>query len=191
MRFDYPTELRFQCTKCGLCCGDTKTKNRHILLLPAEAEQIAKATNQPTAQFTVKIEGKAPYTHEMKKTTENGKCLFLKKNRCTIYQIRPLICRFYPFQLTTKNQKPHFQHTTECPSIGKGKTLTKTYYQKLLKLAQAKTTTAATHQPAPANHHNNDTSTTKAQHTPHKTAQQQAHCCCSHKQDSHTAPNPQ
>lgn len=183
MRLEYPAELRFQCTKCGLCCGDTKEKTRHILILPAEAEQIATATAQTIPQFAKKIKGKTPYTYEMKKTSEKGKCVFLTKNRCAIYPIRPLICRFYPFELTSKNQKPHFQHTNECPSIGKGKNLSKTYFEKLLRLAHTKTTTAAARQPAPANHHNNDTSTAKAQHTPRKTAQQQAHCCCSRKQD--------
>jgi Fe-S-cluster containining protein len=189
VKFEYPAELRFQCTKCGLCCGDTQEKSRHILLLTAEAEQIATATSHPIPQFAVKIEGNAPYTYEMKKTPQNGKCVFLAKNRCTIYQIRPLICRFYPFELKSTNQKYQFLPTSECPSIGKGKTLRKEYFKKLLQLAHSKTTTAATHQPSPANRHNNDTSTTKAQHTPHKTAQQQAHCYCSHKQDSHTAPS--
>jgi Fe-S-cluster containining protein len=191
MRFEYPAELRFQCTKCGLCCGDTKKKTRHILLLTAEAEQIATATAQPIPQFAAKTKGKTPYTHEMKKTPENGKCVFLAKNCCTIYPIRPLICRFYPFELKSTNQKYQFHYTNECPSIGKGKTLRKSYFDKLLQLARNKTTTAPIHQPFPTNHHNNDTSTTKAQHTLHKTAKPQVHCYYSHKQDSHNAPNPQ
>ena len=183
MRFDYPADLRFQCTKCGLCCGDTKKKIRHILLLTTEAEQIATAIAQPIPQFAAKIKGKTPYTYEMKKTPENGKCLFLTKNRCTIYPIRPLICRFYPFELKSTKQKYQFHYTTECPNIGKGKILHKSYFEKLLQLALDKTTTVPTSQPSPRNHHNNGTSATKAQRTPHKTATQQAQYCCSHKQD--------
>jgi Fe-S-cluster containining protein len=138
--FDYPAEVRFQCTKCGICCGDTKEKTRHILLLTAEAAQIATATSQPIAEFAVKIDGKAPYSHEMKKTLENGKCIFLSQNRCTIYPLRPLICRFYPFELKiATNQKHQFLHTNECPSIGKGKPLSKNYFEELFQLAHAKT----------------------------------------------------
>ena len=140
MSFDYPVALRFECTKCGICCGDTKEKTRHILLLGAEAEQIATATSQEIQRVAEKIEGKAPYIYEMKKTIENGKCVFLSKNSCTIYPLRPLICRFYPFELTTgTNRKYIFRYTKECPSIGKGKTLSKNYFKELFQMARTKT----------------------------------------------------
>jgi Fe-S-cluster containining protein len=140
MSFDYPHAVRFKCTKCGICCGNTQEKARHILLLNREAEQIAVATRQPISEFATKIEDKAPYGYEMKKAAGNGKCVFLKNNYCTIYSLRPLICRFYPFELkTTANQKHEFLYTDECPSIGKGKTLSKNYFDKLFQLARAKT----------------------------------------------------
>ena len=138
MSFNYPTAVRFQCAKCGICCGDTKEKTRHILLLKTEAEQIATATSQPTSEFTVKIKDKAPYNYEMKKT-ENGKCIFLKNNCCTIYTTRPLICRFYPFELKiTHGGKHTFLYTPECPGINKGPMLSKNYFRKLFRLARAK-----------------------------------------------------
>jgi Fe-S-cluster containining protein len=107
--------------------------------LSTEAEQIAAATSQPISKFTVKVEGKAPYSYEMKKTAEDGKCVFLKKNHCTIYSLRPLICRFYPFELKiAANRKHEFLYTDECPGIGKGKMLGKNYFGKLFQLARAK-----------------------------------------------------
>jgi len=139
MSFEYPAAVRFRCTKCGICCGNTQEKIRHILLLSTEAEQITTATSQPIFEFAVKVEGKAPYSYEMRKTAENGKCIFLKNNRCTIYSLRPLICRFYPFELKiAANQKPEFLYTDECPGIGKGKMLSKNYFEKLFQLAHAK-----------------------------------------------------
>jgi len=140
VNFDYPAALRFECTKCGICCGDAQEKTRHILLLNAEAEQIASVTSQRIPEFAAKIEGKAPYSYEMKKTLENGKCVFLSNNRCTIYLLRPLICRFYPFELAiAANRKYMFRCTKECPSIGKGKTLRKNYFEELFQLARTKT----------------------------------------------------
>jgi len=140
VNFNYPAALRFQCTKCAICCGNTQEKTRHILLLTTEAEQIATATSQPIAKFAEKIEGKAPYSYEMKKTLENGKCVFLAKNRCAIYSLRPLLCRFYPFELKmAANRKYSFVYTNECPSIGKGKTLSKNYFEELFQLARTKT----------------------------------------------------
>ena len=139
MSFNYPPAVHFQCTKCGKCCGDTKQKTRHILLLKTEAEQIATATSQPTSQFTAKIKDKAPYSYEMKKT-KDGKCVFLENNRCTIYSARPLICRFYPFELKIAHSGKHtFLYTLECSGINKGPILSKNYFRKLLRLARAQT----------------------------------------------------
>jgi len=138
MNFNYPAAVHFQCVKCGICCGDTKEKARHILLLKIEAEQIATTTSQPTSKFTEKIKNKAPYNYEMKKT-KNGKCIFLENNRCTIYTARPLICRFYPFELKITHDGKHtFLYTLECPGINKGHMLSKNYYRKLLRLAHAR-----------------------------------------------------
>ena len=134
-KFDYPNAVRFECVKCGICCGDTKEKNRHVLLLKTEAEQIAETTGQQIFKFAVKIEDKAPYKYEMKKR-KNGKCVFLQNNLCTIYSLRPLICRFYPFELKDiHNQKHTFLYTDECPGINKGQMLNESYFRKLFQLA--------------------------------------------------------
>ena len=138
MSFNYPDAVRFQCINCGKCCGDTKEKTRHILLLRTEAEQIAMATLQPISEFTVAIKDKAPYSYEMKKT-EDGKCVFLENNCCTIYTVRPLICKFYPFELKiTDRGKYTFLYTPECSGINKGAMLSKNYFKKLFRLALAK-----------------------------------------------------
>jgi Fe-S-cluster containining protein len=146
VNFEYPTALRFHCTKCGICCGDTKEKTRHILLLKAEAEHIAKSTAHPITEFATRTE-KTPYVYEMKKTTTDGKCVFLKNTRCTIYPLRPLICRFYPFELkTSQSGKYQFLFTKECPGINQGRTLKEAYFKKLLLLAHIK------HKQATADH---------------------------------------
>jgi Fe-S-cluster containining protein len=138
VNFIYPTAVRFHCIKCGICCGDTKEKNRHILLLRTEAEQIAKTTLQPISKFAVKIKNRTPYSYEMKKR-EDGKCVFLEKELCTIYSLRPLICRFYPFELKVlHNQKYTFLYTEECPGINKGRLLSESYFKRMFQLARSK-----------------------------------------------------
>lgn len=140
VNFDFPAALRFECTQCGICCGDTQEKTRHILLLSTEAEQIAKVTSLQIQGFAEKIKGKAPYVYEMKKTIEHGKCVFLTKRNCTIYPLRPLVCRFYPFELATApNHRYIFRYTKECPSIGTGRTLSKDYFEDLFQMARLKT----------------------------------------------------
>ena len=135
MSFTYPVSLRFQCVKCGICCGDTEEKTRHIILLKTETKQIAKATLQSISGFTVRIRHKPPYTYEMKKT-EDGKCIFLNDNCCSIYTLRPLICRFYPFELRmVSSQKYLFLYTSECPGLNNGPILNENYYRELFNLA--------------------------------------------------------
>jgi len=133
LSFEYPKHVRFVCKRCAICCGDTKEKVRQILLLRIEAEYISRKTSKSIGGFAEKIEGFKPYAYLMKKTKE-GKCIFLKDNLCTIYEIRPLICRFYPFQLENKgNNKFAFTYTNECSGIGKGPQLKKKFFENLFK----------------------------------------------------------
>jgi Fe-S-cluster containining protein len=96
-----------------------------------EAERIAKETSKNIWDFAEKVEGAQPYVYLMRKTAE-GKCVFLKEGLCSIYRIRPLICKFYPFQLENgKNGKFKFTYTNECPNIGKGPKLTRRFFERL------------------------------------------------------------
>jgi hypothetical protein len=134
--FAYPKNIRFHCTKCKLCCGDTRKRARHILLLKKEAEKISKITSKPLKAFSRRIRGRDLYVYEMRKT-EEGKCPFLRENTCEIYRSRPLICRYYPFRLrTVRNGKRVFSFTSECPGIGTGAILRKNYFERLLKRAR-------------------------------------------------------
>ena len=131
MSFKYPRDTLFKCTKCAICCSDTEIHVRHILLLEKEAEEISKITSNPIEEFAVRIKGREPYTYEMKKT-EEGKCAFLHGKDCSIYSSRPLICKFYPFQLEmTRNGRYGFFVTKECPGLGKGSRLGKSYFRSL------------------------------------------------------------
>ncbi len=134
MTFTYP-KVRFQCTKCGICCGDTKEKTRHILLLESEVKQIAKKISRQPQDFSTEVQDKKPYLYEMRKA--DGKCIFLNGENCSIYHLRPLICRFYPFELKfdeVKNQYI-FECTPECPSVNSGKLMDEGDFRRLFRLA--------------------------------------------------------
>jgi Fe-S-cluster containining protein len=135
--FVCPNNLVFECSRCGLCCGDTKEKTRHILILESETNAISTETCLPKEAFTEQIADKTPYFFEMKKNKE-GKCFFLKNNQCSIYASRPLICRFYPFELKFDQHKEQhvFNFTLECPGIGKGKNLVRKDFEVLFLLAR-------------------------------------------------------
>jgi hypothetical protein len=133
MEFDYPKNVRFKCERCALCCGDTKNRVRSILLLRIEAERISQKTLKSVDNFAEKIEGFEPYVYRMKKT-KNRKCIFLKNKLCSIYQIRPLICMFYPFEFKeVRSNRYIFAYTDECQAIGNGPKLKRGYFERLFK----------------------------------------------------------
>ena len=144
LRFNFPAEIRFRCSKCGLCCGDTHQKTRRVLLLKSDAERIATSAKRQIDTFATQTTTKQPYVYEIRKNAQNGKCIFLQQNRCMIYQDRPLICKFYPFELATDIKGIYtFKTTEECPGVscpgrnGVGKKLDRRYFKELLELALA------------------------------------------------------
>lgn len=137
MIIEYPKRIRFHCLRCGLCCGDTKARVRHILLLATEARRISEETSLPIREFATKTASRGPYAYEMKKTAQEGKCLFLENNNCRIYSLRPLICRFYPFELkSSENGQVRFSYTKDCPGTREGNQPTRKFFEGLLKDAQ-------------------------------------------------------
>jgi Fe-S-cluster containining protein len=131
MRFEYPKRIHFGCERCTLCCGDSKHRVRRILLLNIDVDRVLKSQSMDLAEFAVKIEGFEPYVFQMKKTVD-GSCVFLRDSSCSIYEARPLICRFYPFQLQNRgNDRYVFRYTEECPGIGKGPQLERRFFEEL------------------------------------------------------------
>ena len=134
--FDYPENVRFQCTRCTKCCGDTPTRTRHIIMIEVEAKRICETTLQPIVTFAHRIKGRTPYVYEMRKK-QTGKCVFLNEASCTVYALRPLVCQFYPFKLKPGKRGGHlFSFTNECPGIGEGKQLTLEEFRELMREAK-------------------------------------------------------
>lgn len=113
-----------------------------MLLLKSDAERIATYAGRKIRDFTTNLNGKTPYIYEMRKS-KNGKCVFLANNKCIIYEARPLICRFYPFELSLNHiGKYEFRATEECPGVhiqesqGIGKKLDLDFFIILLDLAR-------------------------------------------------------
>lgn len=85
-------------------------------------------------KFAEKTGGFEPYVYQMRKT-EDGRCVFLTGNSCSIYSIRPLVCRFYPFQLRSVGKGSFiFTCTNECPGIGEGLQLKRGFFEKLFRM---------------------------------------------------------
>jgi Fe-S-cluster containining protein len=108
-------------------------------MLESEAQEIQTQTGLSIETFCVEITDKQPYKFEMQLC--NGKCFFLKPMGCSIYNFRPMICQFYPFELKfdETQQKYLFNATPECPALNQtGKRLTQTDFKLLFWIAEKK-----------------------------------------------------
>jgi len=134
MNLRYPKNVRFECQRCAKCCGDSSHRGRNILLLESEIRQISDTMGLRPLSFASPSLSTQPYRYRMKK--RGGKCVFLDGKACRIYNIRPLICRFYPFSLKKGNNGYRFEVSEECPGIGLGKTLVPEEFERMLEEAQ-------------------------------------------------------
>ncbi|WP_406656510.1 YkgJ family cysteine cluster protein [Methanolobus sp. ZRKC2] len=98
---DIIKEVGFQCDLCARCC--TREFNDHVFLLEKDIEAIEHVDPeaiQPAPYYELCDQhGNFYVSGYALKTEEDGSCIFLKDQRCTIYDNRPFICRLYPYML--------------------------------------------------------------------------------------------
>lgn len=132
--------IGFSCTQCGSCCRGCCTDNR-VMLLQQDILTISENTNLSTTEFLLPflplevedaINGISesssliPYTDKdgnvhsfgwMLRRKKNGDCFFLESEdqsyKCTIYNLRPALCKTYPFYLDECEL-----YTSDCEGLG-------------------------------------------------------------------------
>jgi hypothetical protein len=95
-------EIGFACQKCGDCCsGDDNS----VVVFPREVRAIQGATGldwlevaRPPEEGEWDREG-CFHTLEWRLKKEGASCRFYERGRCSIYRVRPMLCRTYPFYL--------------------------------------------------------------------------------------------
>jgi Fe-S-cluster containining protein len=86
---DFPDGIAFKCKQCGSCCrfipGDVNAEEKRLI----EAKGFVGFLGAPDSTGRTLIRRK-----------KDGSCFFLTgKNKCAIYDVRPMICRIGPFQV--------------------------------------------------------------------------------------------
>jgi hypothetical protein len=114
--------LRFSCRRCGGCCvGEPGT----IYVSRPEIEKIAAFLELSVGRFTRQYLYPFRDSHSIKED-EHGRCLFFE-NGCTIYDIRPLQCRTFPFWFSNMRSEARWRRVArQCPGIGRGRLFAKT-----------------------------------------------------------------
>lgn len=80
---------RFDC-----CCNCNKIDMP--IILPTEIERIQALSRRPKDEFAKKITNNLYQMRRVKDEEENG-CIFFINHSCSIYDVRPIDCRLFPF----------------------------------------------------------------------------------------------
>jgi len=104
-------------------------------MLESEVKKISKKTGLRPLEFSSPISGLGNYKYKMKK--RNGICVFLKNKACKIYDIRPTVCRLYPFQVSRNDGSLVFDISEDCPGIGLGSRITEDRFRRMADFAKA------------------------------------------------------
>nr|MDO8097880.1 YkgJ family cysteine cluster protein [Candidatus Njordarchaeota archaeon] len=128
--------MRFTCQTCGECC-----KKYAIPVTSSDIHHIIKFTGlHPTGFLTLmepddsviqtyrdfpKIRLKDGDNFVLTLSQQDKECIFLRNNKCRIYEARPLVCRPFPFEYSIeKGGKVEFSVNEEartfCKGLGKG-----------------------------------------------------------------------
>ena len=83
------TGFGYVCRRCSRCCW-----HKNIQLNPYEAARLARAKGESTAQFRIAwtVDGRGTTLRQK----DDGSCVFLGPEGCTVHADRPLVCRLYP-----------------------------------------------------------------------------------------------
>jgi len=115
----YKDGLPFSCTQCGNCCtGSTGFVWVTEDDLLAIAEYLDKPIGEVRLLHTRPAKGKTSL-----REYPNGDCIYFDGNKrgCTIYPVRPIQCRTWPFWNSNLTDRAAWDQTEkDCPGAGMG-----------------------------------------------------------------------
>lgn len=122
--------LSFECQCCGACCTGAPGT---IYVGPDEIDLIAGHLRLDPSEMKQRC--LYPYKGSFSiKEDHQGNCLFFD-NGCTIYPVRPVQCRAFPFWFDNVRSQARWRNIArQCPGIGKGRRYSK---EEIIALAQA------------------------------------------------------
>lgn len=98
----------YECNRCTRCCSD-----KRIRVNPYETYRLSRAVGLCTTEFLARhtIEQGTELAR-----TEDGRCVFLGLEGCTVHADRPLVCRLYPLgRQVSLGQPDRFHHLEPHP----------------------------------------------------------------------------
>lgn len=119
-RYFFDQGLHFTCTGCGRCCTGApgwvriNAEERTALAAHLGCDEVTFVR-----EFTKPLD--LPEGGLSLRERADGSCVFFHDNRCTVYHLRPLQCRTYPFWVKNlRSPEAWAAAASQCPGIGQG-----------------------------------------------------------------------
>lgn len=117
----YEKGLRFECKKdCAKCCGGSPG---YVFMTEEEIVNIHQhlgiSREAFISQYTKSVDDRISLRDI---ESDNWNCIMLKNGKCSIYEVRPLQCRTYPFWGRNLISAEEWEEVKqECPGVGEGR----------------------------------------------------------------------
>jgi Fe-S-cluster containining protein len=115
--------LYFSCTRCGGCCATPG--DYYVFLTAQEAERIRVRQGLSRSWFRRRYLRRLEDGRLVLASGAGGRCIFLDgQDRCSIYPVRPVQCRTYPFwPEIVGNRRAWERERQRCEGIGRGRAI--------------------------------------------------------------------
>jgi Fe-S-cluster containining protein len=111
-------KIRFRCTLCGACCRNVKETvpvdckdafylTKHLRDLGMDiycVDQFLEQYAEPAL-----LDECGFFVYFLKSVGKDNACIFLKDNRCSVQEVKPLACKLYPF-MVDPNESGNFRY---------------------------------------------------------------------------------
>ncbi|GHV20990.1 zinc/iron-chelating domain-containing protein [Planctomycetales bacterium] len=114
----YRDGLQFTCVACGNCC---RGRDGYVWISEDEVAMLAPTQKLTVENFYRKFARQVCGQLALI-DNEDGDCIFLTNNQCSVYEFRPRQCRTFPWwdSLLTSPEKWR-ENPNNCPGINHGK----------------------------------------------------------------------
>ena len=114
----YAEGLRFGCIQCGRCCGGAPG---YVWLDTDELAEIAAVLGMPAAEFHRRFVRRLLRGLTLREKPNYDCVLLDAQGHCTVYEVRPLQCRTWPFWASNLQSAAEWREVSRrCPGMGQG-----------------------------------------------------------------------
>jgi len=125
----YDKGLMFSCLKCGSCCRSNGDYS-YVYVTTNEVQKIMKHLDIPRKEFMrnhcSRLEGRTIIKFK------DGVCSLAQDDSCTVYKVRPIQCKAWPFWLENLDEWVWYEEIASiCPGVNRGKLFKKEEIDKI------------------------------------------------------------